>query len=106
VDLAGQTHGIMDAAQFEELARSADVVVTHAGVGTLLQLLEWGVHPVVVIRRAARGEHVDDHQEQIGQLLREAGLAIVVEAPELSAAHLRQAAAMRNTVRQPTEVLE
>jgi UDP-N-acetylglucosamine transferase subunit ALG13 len=105
-DLPGETHELLDAAQFEQLARSADVVVTHAGVGTLLQLLEWGVHPVVLIRRAARGEHVDDHQEQIGQLLREAGLAVVVEAPELSPVHLRQAASMRNAVRQPTEVLE
>jgi UDP-N-acetylglucosamine transferase subunit ALG13 len=102
VDVPGEAHEMLDAARFAQLARSADVVVTHAGVGTLLQLLEWGVHPVVVIRRAARGEHVDDHQEQIGQLLRETGLAVVVEAPDLSAEHLRTAAATQNAVRQAT----
>jgi UDP-N-acetylglucosamine--N-acetylmuramyl-(pentapeptide) pyrophosphoryl-undecaprenol N-acetylglucosamine transferase len=101
-DVAGTTHEMLDAARFEELARAADVVVTHAGVGTLLQLLEWGIHPVVVVRRSARGEHVDDHQEQIGQLLRETGLAVVVEAHELTAEHLRTAAATRNSVRQST----
>jgi UDP-N-acetylglucosamine transferase subunit ALG13 len=105
VDVPGEIHEMLDAARFEKLARSADVVVTHAGVGTLLQLLEWGVHPVVVIRRAARGEHVDDHQEQIGQLLRDTGLAVVVEAPELTAEHLRTAAATQNAVRQATGLL-
>ena len=104
-DVPGTTHDMLDAASFEELARSADVVVTHAGVGTLLQLLEWGIHPVVVVRRSARGEHVDDHQEQIGQLLTETGLAVVVEAPELTAEHLRTAAATQNTVRLATGIV-
>jgi UDP-N-acetylglucosamine--N-acetylmuramyl-(pentapeptide) pyrophosphoryl-undecaprenol N-acetylglucosamine transferase len=61
-----------------------DVLITHAGVGTVLQALELGKRPVVVPRRSARREHVDDHQELIAALLSERGLAIVREAGNLT----------------------
>ena len=64
------------------------MVVTHAGVGTVMQLLEWGVHPVVLVRSAGRGEHVDDHQSQIAAVLSEHGLATVADPRDLVAADL------------------
>lgn len=82
-DLPGEVHTMMEADAFQENARSADLVITHSGVGTVLQLLEWGVFPVVVPRVAARGEHVDDHQLQIADFLSSHGLAHVREATEL-----------------------
>ena len=51
--------------------READVVVAHAGVGTALAALEVGKCPVLVPRRLAHGEHVDDHQVQIASELGE-----------------------------------
>ncbi|MCC2314577.1 glycosyltransferase [Cellulomonas xiejunii] len=69
--------------RFDELAREADVTVCHGGAGSLLRLWELGVHPLVVPRRAARGEHVDDHQAQIARLVEGHGLGRVVEAPDL-----------------------
>lgn len=87
-DLPGQVFSEVSGAEFERHAREADVVVTHAGVGTVVQLLEWGVRPVVLPRSAGRGEHVDDHQSQIATLLREHGLATVAAPPDLVAGDL------------------
>ena len=71
----------------------ADVVVGHAGCGTTLDVLATGRVPVLVPRRAARGEHVDDHQVELARHLERRGLAVVAEAPELTLAHLQRAAA-------------
>jgi UDP-N-acetylglucosamine--N-acetylmuramyl-(pentapeptide) pyrophosphoryl-undecaprenol N-acetylglucosamine transferase len=46
-----------------------------------------------VPRRLAHGEHVDDHQIQIAGELGARGLALSVEADELTLEHLRRAAA-------------
>lgn len=75
--------------------READVLVAHAGVGTALAALEVGKCPVLVPRRLAEGEHVDDHQIQIARELGRRGLALSVEAGELTLDHLRAAAATR-----------
>ena len=40
--------------------------------------MELGKSPVLVPRRAARNEHVDDHQQQTAQLLGCAGLFMVL----------------------------
>jgi UDP-N-acetylglucosamine--N-acetylmuramyl-(pentapeptide) pyrophosphoryl-undecaprenol N-acetylglucosamine transferase len=62
----------------------ADVVVAHAGVGTALAALEVGKCPVLVPRRLAHREHVDDHQTQIALELARRGLSVSVEADALS----------------------
>jgi UDP-N-acetylglucosamine--N-acetylmuramyl-(pentapeptide) pyrophosphoryl-undecaprenol N-acetylglucosamine transferase len=75
--------------------READVVVAHAGVGTALAALEVGKCPLLVPRRLAHGEHVDDHQTQIAAELGRRGLARSVEADELTLADLVAAAGTR-----------
>jgi UDP-N-acetylglucosamine transferase subunit ALG13 len=72
--------------------READVVVAHAGVGTALAALEVGKCPVLVPRRLAHGEHVDDHQTQIAQELARRGLSVSVEADALTRDDLLDAA--------------
>ena len=69
--------------EFEMCARDADVVITHAGVGTLMNLLDMGIYPLVVPRRARRREAVDDHQSQIADLLARRDIALIAEADEL-----------------------
>lgn len=71
----------------------ADVVISHAGVGSALAALSVGRCPVLVPRRAARGEHVDEHQLQIAQDLAGRGLAVTQDADDLDLQHLREAAA-------------
>jgi UDP-N-acetylglucosamine--N-acetylmuramyl-(pentapeptide) pyrophosphoryl-undecaprenol N-acetylglucosamine transferase len=92
-DLPGRAVLQMEAADFDRTAREADVVITHSGVGTILGLLEMGIYPVAVVRRTARKEHVDDHQEQIAALLNKTGIGTAVEVDELTAATLQEAAA-------------
>jgi UDP-N-acetylglucosamine--N-acetylmuramyl-(pentapeptide) pyrophosphoryl-undecaprenol N-acetylglucosamine transferase len=72
--------------------RDADVVVAHAGVGAALASLEAGKCPVLVPRRAAHREHVDDHQIQIAAELRARRLAVSVEVDELALTDLEDAA--------------
>jgi UDP-N-acetylglucosamine transferase subunit ALG13 len=49
-------------AEFRQLVERADVVVAHAGMGTILTASELGKPILVMPRRAALGEHRNDHQ--------------------------------------------
>lgn len=74
-----------------EAIRRADVVISHSGVGSCLQILEAGKVPVLLPRRAAHREQVDDHQQMIADLLESRDLAVAVDPDELSVGHLREA---------------
>jgi UDP-N-acetylglucosamine--N-acetylmuramyl-(pentapeptide) pyrophosphoryl-undecaprenol N-acetylglucosamine transferase len=71
---------------------SADVVVSHAGVGSTIEALDSGHLPIVVPRRARFREHVDDHQVPLAVDVARRGLAIHREADELTFADLLEAA--------------
>jgi UDP-N-acetylglucosamine--N-acetylmuramyl-(pentapeptide) pyrophosphoryl-undecaprenol N-acetylglucosamine transferase len=86
-------HHAIPERELSEAIREADVLVAHAGVGTALAALEVGKLPVLVPRRLAHAEHVDDHQIQIARELDSRGLALSVEADELTLDHLLTAAA-------------
>lgn len=87
-DLPGKTTNEMSAAEFSDAVTWADLVVTHSGVGTILQLLEVGQPTLVVPRRRLHDEHVDDHQMQIARELSNRSLFHVVEADQLTASDL------------------
>ena len=57
--------------------RTAEAVVTHAGVGSILCARSLGHVPVVVPRLHRLGEHVDDHQVELAPALGRAGRVIV-----------------------------
>jgi UDP-N-acetylglucosamine transferase subunit ALG13 len=80
-DLPGTAVTQLSTVEFAESSQSADVVITHAGVGTLMNLFDMGISPIVAPRRAVRNEHVDDHQSQIAGLLR--SIANVTEVEHL-----------------------
>jgi len=68
--------------QFPEVVKSmeqADVVVCHAGAGSILCALRAGHTPVVVPRLKRFQETVDDHQVELGRALAAEGKAICVE---------------------------
>lgn len=66
-------------AEMEERMLTADVVVTHAGVGSILLALRCGHTPVVVPRLRRHGEHVDDHQAELAGALAQRGEVVVVD---------------------------
>jgi len=58
--------------RFDEIMscfKNADIVVSHAGVGTTLLCLGLGKIPVIFPRRVKYREHVDDHQVQFAKML-------------------------------------
>jgi UDP-N-acetylglucosamine transferase subunit ALG13 len=75
---------LVDFLSFDEMTdaiRRSRAFVTHAGVGSILVALANGKRPVVVPRRGALGEAVDDHQLQLGRRFAVSGLVTLVEDP-------------------------
>ncbi|MBI4181502.1 MAG: beta-1,4-galactosyltransferase [Candidatus Aenigmarchaeota archaeon] len=66
-------------AEIALLYRKAKVIVTHAGAGSIIAALAEGKVPVVVPRRKALGEHVDDHQLDLARFLAAKGKVVLVE---------------------------
>jgi UDP-N-acetylglucosamine--N-acetylmuramyl-(pentapeptide) pyrophosphoryl-undecaprenol N-acetylglucosamine transferase len=97
-DLGISGHYALPERELTQAMADADVVVSHAGVGTALAALEVGKCPVVVPRRARRGELVDDHQVQIAQELGDRGLSVSVEVEDLTYADLVAASRRRVTM--------
>jgi UDP-N-acetylglucosamine--N-acetylmuramyl-(pentapeptide) pyrophosphoryl-undecaprenol N-acetylglucosamine transferase len=85
----------LPAAELADALAAADVVITHAGVGSALTALRSGRCPVLVPRETARGEAGDDHQEQLAHELAERGLAVHRRAEDLTVDDLLEAASRR-----------
>jgi beta-1,4-N-acetylglucosaminyltransferase len=68
---------------FVDLIRDARVMVTHAGVGSVMTALRERKRPVVVPRLAVFGEAVDDHQVSFAQRAAELGLVTLIEEVNL-----------------------
>jgi UDP-N-acetylglucosamine transferase subunit ALG13 len=75
--------GFLPFDELVELVRRARVVVTHAGVGSIMVALSQGKRPIVVPRLGRFGEAVDDHQVPFARRLSERGLVTVVDDPSL-----------------------
>ncbi len=99
---------LVDFLPFEDMVetiRRARVVVTHAGVGSIMVALANAKRPIVVPRRKSFGEAVDDHQLQLGRRFAAAGLVTLVETPEaLGEALLRDQASAPPSCRQSSSL--
>ena len=62
--------------------READIIVSHAGVGTTFLCLEMGKVPILFPRRACFREHVDDHQVLFARKMGEQGKALVADSED------------------------
>jgi UDP-N-acetylglucosamine transferase subunit ALG13 len=86
----GRSVDFLPFAEMVEQIRTADVVITHAGVGSILMCLRNGRKPLVVPRMRRHGEHVDDHQVELTRALGERDQVIpvwaVADLPKLVAA--------------------
>ena len=94
-DLGLTTRRQIPALELEAAMREADLVISHAGVGSALSALESGRMPVIVPRELANSEHVDDHQSQIARDLSSLGLAVSRRVDELTREDLEEAAGHR-----------
>lgn len=65
-----------------EHVRAARLVISHAGVGSVIVALANGKRPVVVPRLRRFGEAVDDHQLAFARRLHTRGLVCCIERPD------------------------
>ena len=68
--------------QFEDMVQQADLIISHAGAGTLLQVLQAGKVPVVMPRRREYGEIIDEHQMELVKALAAEGRIVPAFSPE------------------------
>ncbi|MEV4636840.1 glycosyltransferase [Actinoplanes sp. NPDC049548] len=81
------------AAEMRQALAEADVVISHAGVGSALAAMQAGKRAVYVPRRRVHREHVDDHQVEMARELEGRKLVVAREVEELTLADLETAAA-------------
>ena len=75
------------AAEFEELAGRAALIVAHAGIGTVLTAQRLHKPIVLFPRRAALGEHRNDHQVATARELQgRSGIVVAFDEAELAPA--------------------
>ena len=60
-----EIHSFLSPEEFNKYMKEARVVITHAGVGTIIQGLNLHKKMIVAARKKEYKEHVNDHQEQI-----------------------------------------
>ena len=74
----------VDRERFVQLQRDADLIISHAGTGALIGALKLGKKVIAVPRLAKFGEHIDDHQTQVSNVLAQEGyLHQVVDMAQL-----------------------
>ena len=88
-------HDAIPEADLTQAMQEADVVVAHAGVGTALAAFEVGACPLLIPRRHALNEHVDDHQIQIADELVKRNLVVSLDASGVRLEDLLGAGARR-----------
>jgi beta-1,4-N-acetylglucosaminyltransferase len=70
--------------KMEELNREARIVVSHAGVGSILTAIKQGTPIIIMPRLKKYGEAIDDHQLEISEALSgDSRIIVVHDANEL-----------------------
>lgn len=60
-----EIHKFLTSKEFERYMKKARIVITHAGVGTIISGLSMNKKMIVAPRKQEYKEHVNNHQEQI-----------------------------------------
>lgn len=85
----GWSHDL-DPREFRSRLEACDAIVAHAGMGTIISAVELGKRVIVMPRRAALGEHRNEHQlATVARLGHLQGLEIVHDPDALWAALAR-----------------
>ena len=93
--LAIKSHVNLPAHELLSAIAECDAVITHAGIGSIVSVLQAGKRPVVIPRRAQFKEHVDDHQTLIAGELAKRDLVVAAEADEVQWTDVIRAASSR-----------
>ena len=77
--------------EFQERMKSARIIVTHAGIGTIGQAIQFQKPIIVLPRQKERGEVCDDHQYCTCKYLEQEGKILVAWTEDQIPAKLQQA---------------
>lgn len=69
-----------DRNNFELYVKNTSVFITHAGVGNILLANSFKLKPYVIPRLSRNYEHVDDHQVELVDKIKEMGLVIQIDS--------------------------
>jgi UDP-N-acetylglucosamine transferase subunit ALG13 len=74
----------LDPLEFNRAFLAAEVIIAHAGMGTIITALELGKPLLVMPRQACLGEHRNDHQFATAKRFLEQGyISVAFDVPEL-----------------------
>lgn len=91
-----ETAAFVDMPVFEQRVAAAELLILHAGAGSVIHAVRAGKVPVVMPRRARLGEHVDDHQLEFARELATTGKVVLCEeAGDLAKAAMQALARQR-----------
>ena len=82
---------------FQRQIEQADLVILHAGAGSIITTLKAGKVPVVMPRRADLGEHVDDHQRELVDQLEATGRIVIAQDAQSLKASIGKAMTIQST---------
>jgi UDP-N-acetylglucosamine transferase subunit ALG13 len=81
-----KTKQFVEPLEFRELAQAADVIVAHAGMGTIITALEFGKPIIVMPRRGDLKETRNDHQiATVTHLAKEGRITVALDEQQLAA---------------------
>lgn len=101
-DLPIQTKPFLPITQLAEAMAGADIVISHAGTGSVLVAFASGKAPVLVVREQRLEEAIDDHQRELATELTRRGLALHREIDSLTVDDLlRMSSTSVRTLRAP-----
>ena len=69
--------GFVDKEEIQKLYERADVIITHAGAGSMIQALKNEKRTIAVPRLSKYHEHVNDHQLELASKLEALGYLLV-----------------------------
>jgi len=72
-----RTEKFIDPAEFRRQVEAANLVISHAGMGSIITALELGKQIIVMPRKASLGEHRNDHQLATAKRFAEQGRILV-----------------------------
>ncbi len=66
----------LDYCDMEKRIAGSDIILSHAGMGTVILCLKHGKIPILFPRKVCYREHVDDHQLLFARIMSKEGLAL------------------------------
>ena len=68
--------------EFQKYVKDADVIITHAGTGSVIPPLKLGKKVIVFPRREKYHEHIDDHQLELADVFTSGGYTLCATTKE------------------------